>query len=129
MKNESSNETLQTAESDARISVQDAKETFAELERQLTQLSLKRDSISDDDPGKGDRDDGEFNLQDYLLSQNAAQDEAGITNHHKRVGVSWEALEVIVTSSTDNKVCPGGYASVHLLIKLPQKYAETFGSM
>ncbi|KIJ54162.1 hypothetical protein M422DRAFT_25123 [Sphaerobolus stellatus SS14] len=105
---DSSNDAM---EATPRISVEEAKEQFAELERQLSRISLRKDSSSELDPEKGVTDDGGFNLREYLISQNAAQDEAGITNHHKRVGVSWKDLEVVVTSSSDSK-----------------KYVETFGS-
>ena len=88
----------------SRVSVEEAKEQFAELERQLSRISLRKESSSEVDPEKG-ASEGGFNLREYLISQNAAQDEAGITNHHKRVGVSWKDLEVIVTSSSDSKVC------------------------
>ena len=45
-----------------------------------------------------------FNLRNYLTSANAAQDDAGLTNHHKRMGMAWKDLKVIVPGSVDFKV-------------------------
>ena len=58
----------------------------------------------DTDTEKGSPEDDAFNLRDYLTSANAAQDDAGLTNHHKRVGVAWKDLEVIVPGGVDFKV-------------------------
>ena len=88
----------------SQVSVQDARESFAQLERQLSRASTLNSKFSDPtDPEKGDQEDA-FDLREYLTSANAAQDEAGITNHHKRVGVTWQDLEVIVPGGNDSKV-------------------------
>ncbi|KAF8511207.1 ABC-2 type transporter-domain-containing protein [Gautieria morchelliformis] len=86
------------------VLVQGAKEDFSELERQLSRVSTLHRSSAPSDPEKGDHDEETFNLRDYLMSANAAQDDAGITNHHKRVGVTWHDLEVIVPGGGDFKI-------------------------
>lgn len=86
------------------VSVQDAKESFAELERQLSRASTLQKSFTTSDPEKGEGEEELFNLREYLTTANVAQDEAGITNHHKRVGVTWQDLEVIVPGGFDYKV-------------------------
>jgi ATP-binding cassette, subfamily G (WHITE), member 2, PDR len=88
------------------LSVREAKESFADLERQLSRASTLHRSSAPSDPEKGEHDEDVFNLREYLTSANAAQDEAGITNHHKRVGVTWHDLEVIVPGGGDFKVIP-----------------------
>jgi glycine cleavage system protein P-like pyridoxal-binding family len=82
------------------ISVDGAKEAFNELERKLSRASTLQKSS---DPEKGDEDEV-FDLRDYLTTVNAAQDQAGIISHHKRVAVTWQNLEVIVPGGGDFKV-------------------------
>jgi ABC-transporter N-terminal len=93
-----------TASDSPQVSVQAAKESFTHLERQLSRASTLRRSSDPKDPEKGESEEEAFNLREYLSSANAAQDEAGITNHHKRVGVTWNDLEVIVPGGGDFKV-------------------------
>lgn len=85
------------------VSVQAARESFNNLERQLSRASTLQRSSDPKDPEKGEHEEEAFNLREYLTSANAAQDEAGITNHHKRVGVTWNDLEVIVPGGGDFK--------------------------
>jgi len=54
-----------------------------------------RGATSDKDYEKADSEDG-FDLGEYLRSNQAASDEAGIK--HKRLGVVWENVSVIANS-------------------------------
>jgi len=83
------------------VDVEQAKEEFAQLERQFTRHSTD----GKEDLEKGDEDEDVFDLRDYLTSVNAANEEAGIISHHKRVGVTWDNLEVVVPGGADFKVC------------------------
>lgn len=84
------------------VDIQEAIDAFNTLERQLSRTStLKRTS---DDPEKGVQEESAFNLREYLNSVNAANDDAGIHSYHKRVGVSWDDLEVIVPGGIGHKV-------------------------
>lgn len=84
------------------IDVQQAIEAFNSLERQLSRTSSLKHTDLNADPEKANQS---FILRDYLASANAANDEAGIHSHHKRVGVSWDNLEVIVPGGAGHKVC------------------------
>ncbi|KIJ32383.1 hypothetical protein M422DRAFT_265882, partial [Sphaerobolus stellatus SS14] len=101
-------ETAQATRVPSTFSVADAEESFAALERKLTRASVKQ--IKSNDPEKGLDEDEVFDLREYLSSVSNASSEAGLHTYHKRVGVAWEDLEVIVPGGADFKI-----------------YIETFG--
>ncbi|KIJ32375.1 hypothetical protein M422DRAFT_265873 [Sphaerobolus stellatus SS14] len=101
-------ETAQATRVPSTFSVADAEESFAALERKLTRASAKQ--IKSSDPEKGLDEDEVFDLREYLSSVSNASAEAGLHTYHKRVGVAWEDLEVIVPGGADFKI-----------------YIETFG--
>ncbi|KIJ41874.1 hypothetical protein M422DRAFT_171852 [Sphaerobolus stellatus SS14] len=98
----------ETAQTTRVPSVVDAEESFAALERKLAGASAKQ--IKSNDPEKGLNEDEVFDLREYLSSVSNASADAGLHTYHKRVGVTWEDLEVIVPGGADFKI-----------------YIETFG--
>jgi hypothetical protein len=105
-KSSSSTSTIQLVEgslpSTPEISVRQAKDAFDKLDHELSSVRTLENSPSSD-PEKGDEEET-FDLKKYLTSVNAAQDEAGIISHHKRVAVTWKNLEVAVPGGGDSKV-------------------------
>ncbi|KAN0100123.1 ABC-2 type transporter domain containing protein [Tylopilus felleus] len=92
------------------VDVEKAEDTFNELARQLSRQSVRLDrskqtsrtaSVYNGDLEKGDKAEKPFDLRDYLMSSNDANQAAGIK--HKHVGVTWEDLEVRVIGGADHK--------------------------
>ena len=92
------------------VDVEKAEDTFNELARQLSRQSVRLDrskqtsrtaSVYNGDLEKGDEAEKPFDLHDYLMSSNDANQAAGIK--HKHVGVTWEDLEVRVIGGADHK--------------------------
>jgi ATP-binding cassette subfamily G (WHITE) protein 2 (SNQ2) len=88
------------------VNVDEAKEEFRRLERQLSrisQTSKSKPSRIDLEKGTAGGEQGEaFDLREYLSSANDANARAGIK--HKHVGVTWEDLEVSVFGGANQKV-------------------------
>ncbi|KAF8583992.1 hypothetical protein K439DRAFT_1617076 [Ramaria rubella] len=76
----------------------------AQLEREFSRASTLRGKNTNTPALEEGGLDEVFDLREYLTSANAAQDDAGITSHHKRVGLTWTDLEVIVPGGGDFKI-------------------------
>ncbi|KAI9569434.1 pleiotropic drug resistance ABC transporter [Boletus coccyginus] len=96
----------------AYVDIEQAEDTFNELARQLSKHSAHIDqsthtsrtaSVYSHDLEKGDalKADEPFDLREYLMSSNDANQAAGIK--HKHVGVTWQDLEVKVIGGADFK--------------------------
>jgi hypothetical protein len=86
------------------VNIEEAKEEFRQLERQLSKKShgsTSRPSDNELEKGAGEQG-GAFDLREYLSSTNDANAAAGIK--HKHVGVTWQDLEVRVLGGVDYKV-------------------------
>ncbi|TFK26774.1 ABC-transporter [Coprinopsis marcescibilis] len=81
-----------------------AEADFSALSRQLSRSSAKRlpKHASGDELEKGAQESEQFDLREYLMSSNDANQRAGIK--HKKVGVVWEDLQVEVPESISNKI-------------------------
>ncbi|KIJ38276.1 hypothetical protein M422DRAFT_259188 [Sphaerobolus stellatus SS14] len=101
-------ETAQATHVPSTFSDTEAEESFAAIELKLMRASAKQ--IKSNDPEKGLDEDEVFDLCEYLSSVSNASADAGLHTYHKRVGVAWEDLEVIVPGGADFKI-----------------YVETFG--
>jgi ATP-binding cassette, subfamily G (WHITE), member 2, SNQ2 len=99
------------------VDVNQAKNEFNELSRQLTQRTVTGEnehgiqnaptfaSADGQDLEKGDGTSGverPFDLREYLTSSNDANEAAGIK--HKHVGVIWEDLHVDIIGGSNFKV-------------------------
>ncbi|KAF4578418.1 hypothetical protein EYR36_000225 [Pleurotus pulmonarius] len=87
------------------VDVASAKRSFNELSRQMSGLIKKKSQdtmLGGPDVEKASEEDVEpFDLREYLTSSNDANQAAGIK--HKRVGVTWDDLEVKVIGGADSK--------------------------
>ncbi|KDQ33995.1 hypothetical protein PLEOSDRAFT_1091717 [Pleurotus ostreatus PC15] len=88
------------------VDVASAKRSFNELSRQMSGLITKKSQdtmLGGPDVEKAVEEDAEpFDLREYLTSSNDANQAAGIK--HKRVGVTWDDLEVKVIGGANSKV-------------------------
>ncbi|KAJ3718556.1 ABC-2 type transporter-domain-containing protein [Lentinula raphanica] len=92
------------------VDVSSAERQFNELSRQLSrQYSIKKSTLATasvetaqvNDIEKGAEEEESFDLREYLTSSNDANQQAGI--QHKRVGVTWEDLQVDVIGGDNSK--------------------------
>ncbi|KAJ7651525.1 pleiotropic drug resistance ABC transporter [Mycena polygramma] len=100
------------------VDVARAEHEFAELARQLSQVSQDINPASGattraaSDIEKGKDEEPAFDLREYLSSSNDAQQQAGIK--HKHVDVTWEDLEVRVAGGLDSKIFVGTFGGAVL---------------
>jgi ABC-transporter N-terminal len=123
------------------VDVDQAKNEFHELSRQLTQGTVTGEnehgiqstptcaSVDGNDLEKGHRtSDSEqpFDLREYLTSSNDANEAAGIK--HKHVGVIWEDLHVDMIGGSNFKVGQNMTLSgPERLLTYPQLHVRTVG--
>ncbi|KAJ3738065.1 P-loop containing nucleoside triphosphate hydrolase protein [Lentinula raphanica] len=109
------------------VDVSSAERQFNELSRQLSrQYSIKKSTLATasvetaqvNDIEKGAEEEESFDLREYLTSSNDANQQAGI--QHKRVGVTWEDLQVDVIGGDNSKV---------LIIRIPSSGVLKPGEM
>ncbi|KAJ3831790.1 P-loop containing nucleoside triphosphate hydrolase protein [Lentinula raphanica] len=101
------------------VDVSSAERQFNELSRQY---SIKKSTLATasvetaqvNDIEKGAEEEESFDLREYLTSSNDANQQAGI--QHKRVGVTWEDLQVDVIGGDNSKFFIRTFASEMCLV-------------
>lgn len=84
------------------VVVAQAEDDFSQVQQSLRTPRVDSSSVDLEKGRDGTRQET-FDLREYLTSSNDANSAAGIK--HKRVGVTWEDLEVLGIGGEENKVC------------------------